>query len=243
MRRPRPERSNHSNATRERRLNLSRICSMSRASPAGRSASVSCHWTLGRWFGGLGLGLAIVRHLVELHGGTVTADSEGEGQGSTFRVELPFSAVSTVPAGRGGVQTALIGEMHAEATALEGVRILLVEDDPESRDALTAVLRLHGATVSAVGSSNEALKALGDQCPDVLISDIAMPGGDGYELMRAVRALPAEAGGQVPAIALSAYVRVDDSRQSIAAGFSVHLPKPIDPGVLVHTVAQLRKPA
>ena len=196
-----------------------------------------------RSFGGLGLGLAIVRHLVELHGGTVTADSEGEGQGSTFRVELPFSAVSTVPAGGGGVQTALVGEMHAESTALEGVRILLVEDDPESRDALTAVLRLHGATVSAVGSSNEALKALGDQCPDVLISDIAMPGGDGYELMRAVRALPAEAGGQVPAIALSAYVRVDDSRQSIAAGFSVHLPKPIDPGVLVHTVAQLRKPA
>ena len=196
-----------------------------------------------RSFGGLGLGLAIVRHLVGLHGGTVTADSEGEGQGSRFRVELPFSAVSTVPAGGAGVQTALIGEMHAESTALEGVRILLVEDDPESRDALTAVLRLHGATVSAVGSSNEALKALGDQCPDVLISDIAMPGGDGYELMRAVRALPAEAGGQVPAIALSAYVRVDDSRQSIAAGFSVHLPKPIDPGVLVHTVAQLRKPA
>ena len=195
-----------------------------------------------RSFGGLGLGLAIVRHLVELHGGTVTADSEGEGQGSAFRVELPFSAVSTVPAG-GGIQTALIGEMHAEATALEGVRILLVEDDPESRDVLTAVLRLHGATVSAVGSSKEALKALGDQCPDVLISDIAMPGGDGYELMRAIRTLPAEGGGQVPAIALSAYVRVDDSRESIAAGFSVHLPKPIDPGVLVHTVAQLRTPA
>src|SRR5438105_2926285 len=225
MRGPRPERSNHSNATRERRLNLSRICSMSRASPAGRSVSVSCHWTLGRWLRP-----------------PLTASARPRSPNpysSTFSLMLHPAPCSA----GGGVQTALIGEMHAEATALDGVRILLVEDEPESRDVLTAVLRLHGATVSAVGSSKEALKTLGDQCPDVLISDIAMPEGDGYELMRAVRALPAEAGGQVPAIALSAYVRVDDSRESIAAGFSVHLPKPIDPGVLVHTVAQLRKPA
>ena len=188
---------------------------------------------------GLGLGLAIVRHIVELHGGRVSVSSDGRGKGSTFRISLPVVPSAQVavvaPAPRTGAAERG-GVIH-----LSGTRVLIVDDDPDARELVAVLLRSRGADVTAVGSADECLCALDAQIPDVLVSDIAMPGQDGLDLMRRLRARPTSTGGRVPAIALTAYARDEDRDRSIAAGFTLHLSKPVDLDALVASVARLVK--
>jgi hypothetical protein len=190
-----------------------------------------------RTYGGLGLGLAIVRRLVELHGGSVHASSGGPGEGATFVVELP---VSSVPEERRRVLPAEAEAERLDALpALEGVRVLVVDDDAEVRDLVETVLASAGAQVRVVASGEEALRELEREPPDVFLSDLAMPKMDGYELIHRVRLLPPESGGRVPAVALTAYARAEDRRRTLLAGFQMHLAKPVDPGELVVVVASL----
>jgi two-component system, chemotaxis family, CheB/CheR fusion protein len=190
---------------------------------------------------GLGLGLAIVRHLVELHGGEVTAASEGEGRGATFTVRLPvplFSPFRVTPRepGGDGRETSLD---RTPPSSLEGLRILLVEDDADSRDALKTLLEQLGGRVAATASAAEALASLRALRPHVLVSDIGMPEQDGYELIRRVRTLAASEGGDVPALALSAYASKQDRARALAAGFQQHLAKPVLPSDLVARILDL----
>jgi PAS domain S-box-containing protein len=194
-----------------------------------------------RQHGGLGLGLAIVRHLVELHGGTVRAESPGQGQGATFTVLLPVAPVyqsvgqgeRVHPAARDTLP------LYECPDRLDGLKILTVDDEPDTRELLKVGLGQCGAQVTAVGSVAEALEAIGAAVPDLLISDIGMPGEDGYELIRRVRELPAEGGGKVPAIALTAYARVEDRMQALRAGYQMHVPKPVELAELVAVAASL----
>ena len=191
-----------------------------------------------RQHGGLGLGLALVKHLVELHGGSVECASPGEGLGAVFSVKLPLMIAATrEPAGVH--PTAETGAPVPAPPSLEGVSVLVVDDDPEARHLITTLLEERGAKVRAVGSSAEALAALDHEVPDVLVSDIEMPGPDGYALMRAVRERPAERGGRVPAAALTAYARTEDRMQALLAGFHLHMPKPVQPAELAAVVASL----
>jgi len=194
-----------------------------------------------RVHGGLGLGLAIVRHLTELHGGTVKADSPGEGRGATFTVTLPVRAVqarpSEAPSARPGARPAL------ELTSLAGIRVLVVDDEPDARELLAAVLGGAGAQVSTAASTREALAVIERERPDVLVSDIGMPEQDGYDLIEKVRALPADRGGTVPAAALTAYGRGEDRARAIAAGYHLHVPKPVMPEELIAAVATLGRAA
>ncbi|MFQ4137264.1 PAS domain S-box protein [Nodosilinea sp. PGN35] len=187
--------------------------------------------TTTRKFGGLGLGLAIVRHLVELHGGTVRADSLGEGQGATFTIRLPLLQAP--------LQVNQNQRSPQQALDLSGIKILVVDDEPDTRDLVAFVLEQQGAQVVAAASAREALLALPQAQPDVLLSDIGMPEMDGYMLIRQVRALAPPEGGQIPAIALTAYAGDTNQQQVVAAGFQKHISKPIDPKVLVHAIAQL----
>jgi len=191
-----------------------------------------------RAYGGLGLGLAIVRHLVELHGGSVTAESEGEGKGSMFTVVLPVrvSKHESKSTPRPRLSSANNGRV-----SLTGLRILMVEDEPDSRDLLATILQQEGATVTATACAKDAMLSLETSVPDILISDIAMPDEDGYSLIRKVRARAAGQGGNVPAIALTAYAKEEDRARALAEGFQVHVSKPIDPMVLVEVVATLAK--
>ncbi len=185
---------------------------------------------------GLGLGLSIVRNLTELHGGTVSAASPGEGQGSTFTVDLPVPALlmAKPPDGLAQADTG-----DGAGRPLAGLRLLVVEDEPTGREMLVALLEQYGAEVVAAASAEEALTALERAVPDVLLSDIGMPGESGYDLLRRVRALSAERGGRVPAIAFTAYSSSQDRLESLDAGFQAHLAKPTDPARLVAMITAL----
>jgi protein-histidine pros-kinase len=183
-----------------------------------------------RAHGGLGLGLAIVRHLVELHGGTVAAESAGEGRGATVRIELPASRHLPAPPR---------GPRHTHEN-LHGVHVLVVDDRADERELLAAILERHGARVSTADSARAALQILGDARPDVLISDIAMPDEDGYVLLRRVRGLAPAQGGGVPAVAVTAHARAEDRDRALAAGFQSYVAKPIDRARLLQAIALAR---
>ncbi|HZI61529.1 MAG TPA: ATP-binding protein [Pyrinomonadaceae bacterium] len=188
-----------------------------------------------RNFGGLGLGLAIVRHLVELHGGTVSAESEGVGMGATFSASFPLLTDRAEP-----ITVMQSGEVHAsELRSLDGLRVLLVDDEPETREIISTVVERTGAEVKTCTSAHEALTELVEWRPHVILSDIAMPDEDGYSFIGRVRSLPQNEGGNTPAAALTAYAREEDRKQALAAGYQMHIAKPIGAGQLVTMIAKL----
>ncbi len=190
-----------------------------------------------RAHGGLGLGLAIVRHLVELHGGTVGVESAGEGQGATFWVRLPLQQDGTPATKEPGASPGR--PAFLEAARLANRRVLVVDDEPGTREFLGLVFRQCGSRVTLAASAAEALAAFDRDAPEVLVSDIAMPGEDGYSLIRRLRSLPPERGGQVPALALTAYARPEDRERALEAGYQRHLAKPVVPDQLIAAVADL----
>jgi signal transduction histidine kinase/ActR/RegA family two-component response regulator len=192
-----------------------------------------------RTVGGLGLGLAIVRHLVELHGGTVDVASPGEGRGATFTVELPILAVAAMRRSKNMHPAAESASARAAAPPISGLRVLLVDDEPETLATLTALLEERGAQIKAVSSVGDAFEAFQAWRPDVLVSDIGMPKQDGYALIRKIRRREREHGGHVPAIALTAYTRVEDRLKVLSSGFQMHVPKPVDPVELVTVIASV----
>jgi PAS domain S-box-containing protein len=195
---------------------------------------------------GLGLGLAIVQHLVREHHGSVNAESPGPGKGATFTVNFPLAP------SEGAIESAANTDLFArvqrgwepaepasDPCALEGVTVLLVEDEPDTRDLLTTILQECGARVLAVDSASEAMALLQRELPNVLLSDIGMTGESGYDLIKQIRALPAEKGGSVPAVALTAYAGPNDRRRALIAGFHVHLAKPVEPDELLAVIGSL----
>jgi signal transduction histidine kinase/CheY-like chemotaxis protein len=197
-----------------------------------------------RAHGGLGLGLAVVRHLVEQHGGTVSAESAGEHQGATFTVNLPITAVNeqTWEARSNAEQMGGHAQLNG-AGGLSGVHVLVVDDHPDARELLSMVLTYAGAEVVTAASAAKALEMLARRKPDVLVADIGMPEEDGFALLSRVRSLSSEEGGNIPAIALTAYATEDDRRRALDAGFEEHFPKPVEPSELVAVVASLARRA
>jgi PAS domain S-box-containing protein len=195
-----------------------------------------------RRHGGLGLGLSIVRQLVELHGGSVAVKSEGPGQGSTFIVSLPLTVMHGFP--KAEVERRHPRTVPASATSLEveieGVRVLVVDDEKDARELLKRILEDFHAAVTAVKSADEAIEALRRSKFDVLVSDIGMPGEDGYSLIKRVRSLSAACGGDIPAIALTAYARGEDRIKAVAAGFQMHIAKPVEALELITMIAGAR---
>ena len=192
-----------------------------------------------RKYGGLGLGLAIARHLTEMHGGTIEVDSAGEGLGATFRINLPLVAVTAVS------DIDSIKGAAAELTPaknvpdLHGIRVLVVDDAADTREMLRVVLERFGADVTTAASARETLDVLPAWQPNVLVSDIGMPEEDGYSLIRKVRALSSEKGGDIPAIALTGYVRVEERMRALDAGYQMFVPKPVEVGELATIIASL----
>jgi signal transduction histidine kinase/ActR/RegA family two-component response regulator len=195
-----------------------------------------------RKHGGLGLGLAIVRHLVELHGGTVSVESPGTGQGAKFTVRLPAAIAPPATPIDLVVQTDEDANGDsAEVPDLAGLRVLLVDDEPDTLEILRVMLNQFGANVRGAASTNDALEAFLAWKPDVLVSDLGMPGEDGFALIGKVRALTPEQGCDIPAAALTAHVRDEDRSKALAAGYQTHLKKPVDPTKLAAAVARLGK--
>ena len=198
-----------------------------------------------RRHGGLGLGLALVRHIAELHGGTVDAASAGGGQGSTFRLELPIvrprgpAAQANAPAT--GTRPRVGSPADLDFAAVQGFKLLVVDDDEDSRELLDTMLSYCGANVSTAASVKAAIAAFDEQRPDVLISDIAMPGEDGYDLIERLRTRPPREGGKVPAVALTAYARTEDRTKALLAGFNAHVAKPVDLEELVRVIAEVAR--
>jgi PAS domain S-box-containing protein len=193
----------------------------------------------GRSRGGLGLGLAITKQLVELHGGTVAASSEGEGRGATFTVLLPI--LTDQPAQSSQPRVPPQRRETDRQGQLQGLRVLVVDDDDDAREMLASILEDSGCQVTRALDVASALRCMAAEVPDVLLSDVAMPGEDGYDLIRQVRLLPREAGGDVPAAAITAYARSEDRRRLLNSGFSIHLPKPIDPAEVIAVVTTLTR--
>jgi CheY-like chemotaxis protein len=193
-----------------------------------------------RMHGGLGLGLALVKHLVELHGGHVMAHSDGIGRGAAFTVSLPMASADAIrdwkprATSSGGALPA-----PSRVARLDGLRILVADNDGEALTLVETILKEAGAEVRTCLSAAEAFEQLRVWHPDVLVSDIEMPGEDGYSLIRRIRGLPATAGGATPAIALTAYGRPQDRMRSLAGGFNMHVPKPVDPGELTAIIADV----
>ncbi|AKF10101.1 ATP-binding protein [Sandaracinus amylolyticus] len=196
-----------------------------------------------RKHGGLGLGLSVVKHLVELHGGSVHAESEGEARGARFVVRIPIVPLRSMPAGVVATERPRVELETSELTRLPelaGIRVLLVEDEPDTRDVLRAILEHCGMPVTATSSADDALAAFDAARPDVLVSDIGMPGTDGYELIRTLRERDDDRARRVPALALTAFASEGDRRRALEAGFQLHLSKPVEPAELVAAIARLR---
>jgi CheY-like chemotaxis protein len=192
--------------------------------------------------GGLGLGLAICRHLVELHGGTIEASSDGVGRGATIRVKLPLLPIASRSPERRKVQTARNPNLPLVAPPeLKDLKVLVVDDQLDAREIIASVITNCGGIALEAGSADEAFSMVVSRRPDVILSDIGMPGEDGYSLIRRVRELPPEDGGRTPAAALTAYARAEDRRQALVAGFEMHVPKPVEPVELLTVVATLAR--
>jgi PAS domain S-box-containing protein len=194
--------------------------------------------TSARQHGGLGLGLAIVRHLAELHGGSVRVESEGESRGTTFTITLPVATAHAAPPGKAR-GSSIISESYTNSPSLDGVRVLLVDDLAEARELITFALVNSGAEVRTADSAAEGLSVLREWRPDVILSDIAMPSEDGYAFIRKVRKLSEEKGGTIPAAALTAYVGSKERLKSIEAGYQAYITKPVEWSELLMIVASL----
>jgi PAS domain S-box-containing protein len=196
--------------------------------------------SISRKQGGLGLGLAVARHLVELHGGTIRAESEGLGKGSLFTVDLPMTLERRDPA-RAEERKREVDRRRTRkgVVRLDGVHVLLVEDDDDSRKLLQTMLRRYGARVTSTKSAAEALEVFQGELPDVMISDIGMPDQDGYELVRRLRSLPVEKGGATPAIALTGYASRKDRERALGSGYQKHMAKPIEQAELIAAIGAL----
>ena len=195
-----------------------------------------------RKHGGLGLGLSIVKNLVELHGGSISVRSAGKNQGSTFTVSLPLTVVHPEPEHAGERRHPRVGDGGSSGGVdldLSGIKVLVVDDEPDARMLVQRLLEDRGATVVTAGSAEDGVARARDDRPNILISDVGMPGEDGYSLLKRVRALGAGHGGDVPAVALTAYARAEDRVRSVLAGFQMHIAKPVEPAELIATVASL----
>lgn len=197
-----------------------------------------------RRHGGLGLGLSIVKHLVEQHGGTVHAESAGEGLGASFTIELPRAEAPAAASRTRGTPPPMPAPEAPEAAVrdLAGLTVLVVDDARDGRELIARILTDCHARVRVAASAREAFEALRAERPDVLISDLGMPEVDGFELIGWVRALPRAEGGQLPAIALTAFARPEDRLKALEAGFSTHISKPVEPGELIAAVASVAAP-
>jgi CheY-like chemotaxis protein len=196
--------------------------------------------TTTRRHGGLGLGLAIARHLIEIHGGSIQAESPGEGQGATFTVRLPIigSVTQLVPE----IEPAAADkESFKSPSGLEGLHVLIVDDDKDTLELLGAALKQRDATVTAAQSVAEAMKAIAVSKPDVLVSDIAMPDQDGYELIHKLIAMNSDPAKRIPAVAITAYAKEEDKERALTAGYQSYLAKPIELSEFVAAVAEAAK--
>jgi CheY-like chemotaxis protein len=192
-----------------------------------------------RIYRGLGLGLSIAKNLVDLHGGSVSAHSDGEGKGSTFIVSLPLAPIRSNERREQHSESLKHPTLNLEHVRLPGVKVLVVDDEPDARELLRRVLSQCDAEVTTAGTGQEGLELIRTGKPDVIVSDIGMPGMDGYEFMREVRRLLPSDDGRIPAIALTAYARSEDRTKAMLAGYQVHVAKPIEPQELVVTVGSL----
>ena len=192
--------------------------------------------TLKRRYGGLGLGLSIVKNLVEMHGGTIVAESDGDARGTCFTITFPVIQSGSQAAGNAGK-----GDKSMNSSDLLDCRILIVDDEEDSREILGRILESHNADVRSMGSVEDAMAEFTRSNPDILISDLGMPEVDGYDLIKQIRQLPPEKGGKLPAIALSGYVSLEEQKRVQEAGFDKHIPKPLDQDQLINTIRELLK--